>query len=103
MGAARRRLAMAEQPCAGAQPRAVALVLAVGALLLQLAGSTAATQRQVMPNAHELSAFDGENPKYYFYNEITNEVQWDDPGGALLCVSGCLARSPSCTACTAIS
>ena len=24
-------------------------------------------------------------PIYYFFNEITNEVQWDDPGGALLC------------------
>ena len=76
---------MAEQLCAGAQPLAVALILAFCALLSQLEGTTAATQRQVVPNAHELSAFDGENPKYYFFNEITNEVQWDDPGGALLC------------------
>lgn len=76
---------MAEKLSVGAQPRAVALVLAFGTLLLQLAGSTAATQRQVMQNAHELSAHDLGNPKYYFYNEITNEVQWDDPGGALLC------------------
>lgn len=63
----------------------MALILAVGALLSQLGGSTAATQRQVMPNAHELAAHNLENPKYYFFNEITNEVQWDDPGGALLC------------------
>ena len=67
-----------------ARPRAVALFVAFGALLSQLVGSTAATQRQVMPNAHELAAYDLGNPKYYFYNEITNEVQWDDPGGALL-------------------
>ena len=74
---------MAGRQCCGAgHLHAVLMVLSVGGCLL-VQPCAAATQRQIVPNADELANAVHLDTKYYFFNELTQETQWDDPGGTL--------------------
>ena len=87
------------------EPRAALLILGLCAWGLQGQGYAAASQRRVLPNAHEMSIEEPDGgASHYFFNEITNEVQWDDPGGAVHCLQAAAAphlRVPEAPACTA--
>jgi hypothetical protein len=87
------------------ESRAALLILGLCAWGLQGHGCAAASQRRVLPNAHEMSVEEPDGgASHYFFTEITNEVQWDDPGGVVHCLQGAatphlhVSESPACTA-----
>ena len=52
--------------------RIVALLAGLGLLLCPCKPACAALETPSRPQA---------TPEYYFWNEVTGDVQWEDPGG----------------------